>query len=140
MNKDISFVFFGTGLLAESVLAALVRNGYTPSIVVTKPDSPQGRHMQLTAPHIKTWCEMKDIKVLQPVKLDSEFCKELQANSYELFIVASYGKIIPDDVLNIPKFGVLNVHPSLLPAYRGPSPIESHLADGTFLEGKTAFK
>lgn len=140
MNKDTYFVFFGTGPLAESVLAALVRNDYTPSLVVTKPDAPQGRHMQLTAPHIKTWCEMKGIKVLQPIKLDSEFCDELQANSYELFIVASYGKIIPDDVLNIPKFGVLNVHPSLLPLYRGPSPIESVLLDGLMTTGISIMK
>jgi len=140
MDKDTSFIFFGTGPLAESVLAALVRNGYTPSIVVTKPDAPQGRHMQLTAPHIKTWCEMKDIKVLQPVKLDSDFYQELQANSYKLSIVASYGKIIPDDILNIPKFGVLNVHPSLLPAYRGPSPIESALLDGLTTTGISIMK
>lgn len=140
MNKDFSFVFFGTGPLAESVLAALVRNGDTPSIVVTKPDKPQGRHMQLTAPHIKTWCEMKGIKVLQPLKLDAEFCQELQANNYELFIVASYGKIIPDDVLNIPKHGVLNVHPSLLPLYRGPSPIESALLDGLITTGISIMK
>ncbi len=140
MNQTPSFVFFGTGPLAESVLAALVRNGYTPSIVVTKPDSPQGRHMQLTAPHIKTWCEMKDIKVLQPVKLDSDFYNQLVTSNYQLFIVASYGKIIPDDILNIPKFGVLNVHPSLLPAYRGPSPIESSLLDGLTTTGISIMK
>jgi len=140
MNKDTSFVFFGTGPLAESVLAALVRNGYTPSAVVTKPDSLQGRHMQLTAPYIKTWCEMKGIKVLQPVKLDTEFSNSLMFNVYSLFIVASYGKIIPDDILNIPKFGVLNVHPSLLPAYRGPSPIESALLDGLTTTGISIMK
>lgn len=138
--NSINFVFFGTGPLAESVLAALVRNGYTPSLVVTKPDAPQGRHMQLIAPHIKIWCEMKGIKVLQPAKLDSEFCYRLQAADCELFIVASYGKIIPDDVLNIPKFGVLNVHPSLLPFYRGPSPIESVLLDGLMTTGISIMK
>src|SRR4051812_41324327 len=120
-----TFAFFGTGPLAESVLAALVRNGYEPSLVVTKPDAPQGRHMELTSPHIKTWAEMKHISTYQPESL-----KELPEDSplhteeYDLFIVASYGKIIPDDVLNLPKKGVLNVHPSLLPLYRGPSPIE----------------
>jgi len=140
MNKDFSFVFFGTGPLAESVLASLVRNGYTPAIVVTKPDSQQGRHMQLTAPHIKTWCEMKGIKVLQPEKLDSEFSQQLVTSNHQLFIVASYGKIIPDEVLNIPKHGVLNVHPSLLPLYRGPSPIESALLDGVTTTGISIMK
>lgn len=128
--NNISFAFFGTGPLAESVLASLVRAGYTPKLLVTKPDSLQGRHMTLTAPHIKTWCEIKGIPVIQPVKLDDEFYKELSSNSYELFVVASYGKIIPDNILNIPKSGVLNVHPSLLPQYRGPSPIESALLNG----------
>lgn len=140
MNQPINFVFFGTGPLAESVLAALVRNGYTPSIVVTRPDSMQGRHMQLTAPHIKTWCEMKGIKVLQPVKLDSEFILHPSPTTFDLFIVASYGKIIPDDILNIPKLGVLNVHPSLLPLYRGPSPIESALLDGITTTGISIMK
>lgn len=140
MIKDFSFVFFGTGPLAESVLAALVRNGYTPSIVVTKPDSMQGRHMQLTAPHIKTWCEMKGIPVLQPKVLDKEFSNNLMSNVYSLFVVASYGKIIPDDILNIPKSGVLNVHPSLLPLYRGPSPIESALLDGVKTTGISIMK
>lgn len=140
MNQPINFVFFGTGPLAESVLAALVRNDYTPSLVVTKPDAMQGRHMQLTAPHIKTWCEMKDIKVLQPIKLDDEFCDKLKATDYKLFIVASYGKIIPDNVLNIPRHGVLNVHPSLLPLYRGPSPIESVLLDGVMTTGISIMK
>lgn len=128
--SSISFVFFGTGPLAESVLASLVRAGYTPKLLVTKPDSVQGRNMLLTAPHIKTWCELKGIPIAQPIKLDNEFYEELSKNNYELFIVASYGKIIPDNILNIPKSGVLNVHPSLLPLYRGPSPIESALLNG----------
>lgn len=131
-----TFAFFGTGPLAESVLASLVRAGYTPSLVVTKPDAPQGRHMQLTAPHIKTWCEMKGIPVYQPETL-RELPKDtpLHAQTYDVFIVASYGKIIPDDILALPKKGTLNVHPSLLPLYRGPSPIESVLLDGNMTTG-----
>lgn len=128
--SSISFVFFGTGPLAESVLASLVRADYTPKLLVTKPDSAQGRNMLLTAPHIKTWCELKGIPISQPIKLDNEFYEELSKNNYDLFIVASYGKIIPDNILNIPKSGVLNVHPSLLPTYRGPSPIETALLNG----------
>ncbi len=128
--NNISFAFFGTGPLAESVLASLVRAGYIPKLLVTKPDSKQGRHMELIAPHIKTWCEMKNIPVLQPIKLDSEFSNSLRPNVYDLFIVASYGKIIPEEILNLAKHGTLNVHPSLLPKYRGPSPIESALLDG----------
>lgn len=130
-KKSISYAFFGTGPLAESVLATLVRDGYTPKLIVTKPDSLQGRHMHLTAPHIKTWAEMKGIPVLQPIKLDEEFIHNLQSTNYDLFIIASYGKIIPEAILNLSTQGTLNVHPSLLPLYRGPSPIESALLDGT---------
>ncbi len=140
MNKQFSYVFFGTGALAESVLASLVRAGHMPSVVVTKPDSKQGRHMELVAPHIKTWAEMKGIKVLQPDKLDEAFRYTLHATDYTLFIVASYGKIIPQAVLDIPSHGVLNVHPSLLPLYRGPSPIESALLDGVMTTGVSIMK
>ncbi len=140
-NKSINFAFFGTGPLAESVLASLVRAGYVPKVIVTKPDSMQGRHMQLTAPHIKTWAEMKGIKVLQPEKLtDEDFNLKLKSMNCELFIVASYGKIIPENILSIPKHGALNVHPSLLPMYRGPSPIESVLLDGYMTTGVTIIK
>ena len=140
MNKNIPYIFFGTGALAESVLASLVRAGYIPSLVVTKPDSKQGRHMELTPPTIKVWAEIKGIEVLQPEKLDSEFLYSLQSSVYSLFIVASYGKIIPQDILDVPTHGVLNVHPSLLPLYRGPSPIESVLLDGHMTTGVSIMK
>ncbi len=136
-----TFAFFGTGPLAESVIAALVRAGYEPSLIVTKPDAPQGRHMQLTAPHIKTWAEMKHISTYQPESLkDLPEDSPLHTENFDLFIVASYGKIIPDAILNLPNKGVLNVHPSLLPLYRGPSPIESALLDGVMTTGVSIMK
>lgn len=135
------FAFFGTGPLAESVLAALYKAGYAPALIVTKPDSPQGRHMQLTAPAIKVWAEMKQIPVYQPESLkDLPADSPLFSESYDLFIVASYGKIIPERILQHPKHGVLNVHPSLLPLYRGPSPIESVLLEGPLTTGVSIMK
>lgn len=136
----MKFAFFGTGPLAESVLASLVRSGHIPKLLVTKPDAPQGRHMELTPPIIKTWAELKSIEVFQPQTL-----KEISTGSplhkeYDLFIVASYGKIIPKEILEIPTRGVLNVHPSLLPLYRGPSPIESVLLDGHMTTGVSIMK
>ena len=129
--NNISFAFFGTGPLAESVLASLYRANIIPKLVVTRPDSPQGRHMQITPPHIKTWCELKGIEVFQPESLkDIGNNSPLHKEKFDLFIVASYGKIIPEHILNLSTNGVLNVHPSLLPEYRGPSPIESALLDG----------
>lgn len=138
---SIRYAFFGTGPLAESVLAALSREGYKPALVVTKPDAAQGRHMVVTPPHIKVWAQMNDIPVFQPESL-----KELPQDSplhtepFDLFIVASYGKIIPNCILDIPPHGALNVHPSLLPQYRGPSPIESALLDGVMTTGVSIMK
>jgi len=137
----MKFAYFGTGPLAESVLASLIRAGYTPTLLVTKPDAPQGRHMELTAPHIKVWAEMKGIEVFQPITLkDLSHDSPLHTQKYDLFIVASYGKIIPKSILDLPHQGVLNVHPSLLPLYRGPSPIESVLLDGHITTGVSIMK
>lgn len=141
MNSNISFAFFGTGPLAESVLATLHRNGFVPKLLITKPDTPQGRHLHITAPHIKTWCEIKNIKTFQPTSLrEIGTDSPLHTEKFDVFIVASYGKIIPDEILNIPKMGILNVHPSLLPKYRGASPIESALLDGNEETGVTIIK
>lgn len=133
--KNLKIIFFGTGPLAESALYSLYKNNIIPKYVVTKPDSLVGRKQLLTPPYIKTWCESKidngvDIDVLQPDKL-----KDLPSDSpllqdYDLAIVASYGKIIPENILSVPKYGFLNIHPSDLPKYRGPSPIESALLAG----------
>jgi methionyl-tRNA formyltransferase len=136
-----SWIFFGTGPLAESVLMSLVRAGYIPKYVVTKPDAPSGRHLVMTKPYIKTWCELKGITVLQPNDLKTlEESSPLYANDYDVFIVASYGKIIPEKILETPNMGVLNVHPSLLPKYRGASPLESALLDGNITSGVSIMK
>lgn len=136
----MKYAFFGTGPLAESVVATLMRAGYEPALIVTKPDAPQGRHMALTAPHIKTWAQMKNIPVLQPEKFDDALYHQLVTSDCKLFVLASYGKIIPETILQIPEHGVLNVHPSLLPRYRGPSPIESVLLDGAMTTGVSIIK
>lgn len=136
MKKNTTFAFFGTGPLAESVLIALVRSGFEPTLIVTKPDAPQGRHLQMSAPHIKVWAEMNNFSTYQPESLkDLPDDSPLHTEEHDLFIVASYGKLIPEDILKLPKKGVLNVHPSLLPKYRGPSPIESALLDGVMTTG-----
>lgn len=141
MDTSIRYAFFGTGPLAESVLAALYNAGYEPSLLVTKPDAPQGRHMVITPPTIKVWAEMKHISVYQPETLkDLPDDSPLHEEEYDVFIVASYGKMIPEELLALPKKGVLNVHPSLLPKYRGPSPIESALLDGTLTTGVSIMK
>ncbi len=121
------FAFFGTSELSIYVLDALKEQGFLPSIIVATRDMPQGRNLIITAPLTKIWAEKNGIPCIQPPKLDSAFTYKLQATSYQLFLVASYGKIIPKSILELPKHGTLNVHPSLLPKFRGPSPIQSQI-------------
>lgn len=129
-TNNIPFVFFGTPQFAVFVLEELLREGLKPSLVVTAPDKPQGRGLLLTPPPVKVWAEENKIPFLQPAKLDTDFTNKLKTGSYKLFVVAAYGKIIPKEVLDIPPHGTLNVHPSLLPKYRGASPLQSQILKG----------
>lgn len=127
MTPPLTFVFFGADEFSVSVLEELSAEHLLPALIVCPKDKPKGRNLELTASGVKVWAKRHDIDVLQPEKLDLEFSNKLKAISYKLFIVASYGKIIPKAVLNIPLHGALNVHPSLLPMYRGSSPIQSQI-------------
>jgi methionyl-tRNA formyltransferase len=122
----MSFVFFGTPQFAVTILEELALAGLLPALVVTTPDKPQGRHMILTPSEVKVWAEKHGIPVYQPINLKDAYT-ELTKQPWDLFIVAAYGKIIPEQILNIPKHKTLNVHPSLLPKLRGSAPIEHAL-------------
>jgi len=122
---SLHFIFFGTPQLSADVLEHLKLQGLVPSLVVTNPDRPQGRKMLLTPPPVKLWAQENRVPFLQPEKLDSVFNSQLTTYNPQLFVVVAYGKIIPKKVLDIPEKGTLNLHYSLLPKYRGASPIES---------------
>ncbi len=128
-GDDVSSVFFGTPVFAVYTLNALEAAGIVPSIIVTAPDKPAGRGLELTPPPVKLWAEERDIPVLQPESLrkENETTMLLKNSEWDVFIVAAYGKILPADILSLPRRGTLNVHPSLLPKFRGPSPIESQI-------------
>lgn len=129
-KNNSSIAFFGTPDFAVTILDELKSAGIMPTLVVTAPDKPKGRHLVLTPPPVKVWAHANNIPVLQPEKLDTDFLQTLQEQSWDLFIVAAYGKILKKNVLDLPKHGTLNVHPSLLPAFRGSSPIESAILAG----------
>jgi len=118
--------FFGTPQFAVTILEELKKAGIMPSLIVTAPDKPQGRKLVLTPPPVKVWAQENKIKFIQPTTL-KENPVELFAEPFDIFIVAAYGKLIPENILEIPKYKTLNVHPSLLPKFRGPSPIESNI-------------
>lgn len=124
-KTQIKFVFFGTSKIAVGILDALENAGFVPSLIITAPDSPQGRGMQLTEPPTKTWAKEHEISYLQPANFDSPVIDTLQKNAGDVFVVVDYGKILPKKVLDIPRRGCLNVHFSLLPKYRGASPMRS---------------
>ncbi len=127
--KDIIWAFFGTSEFSVIVLDQLKARGFIPTLVVTVEDKPKGRKLVLTPPPTKVWAEKEGIKYVQLKILRKEesveIIKSYAKSGFDLFIVASYGKIIPQNILDIPKYHCLNVHPSLLPKLRGPSPLES---------------
>src|SRR6185369_12489645 len=103
--------------------------GFMPKLIITTEDKPKGRHLVLTAPEVKVWAEKEHIPYIQPKTLrDPDVAKTISSyfdKAPDVFIVAMYGKIIPDEILNMPTYKTLNVHPSLLPRLRGASPIKS---------------
>jgi methionyl-tRNA formyltransferase len=122
--SEIKWVLFGTSDFVALLLEELKKTGFLPTLIVTAPDKPKGRKLVLTPPPIKRWAATNNISVLQPEKLrDENFLNKL-GKDWDLFVVAAYGKIIPKAILDIPKHGSLNIHPSLLPKYRGPSPLQ----------------
>ncbi|MDO8492256.1 MAG: methionyl-tRNA formyltransferase [bacterium] len=126
--SNVNLVFFGTPEPAAEIFEYLRKAGFVPQLVVTNPDKLQGRKMILTPSTVKLWAIANNIPFLQPKNLhDSSFASTLHVTRYTLFIVVAYGGIIPKEILAIPKHGTLNVHYSLLPKYRGASPIESQI-------------
>ncbi|MBY0473414.1 methionyl-tRNA formyltransferase [Patescibacteria group bacterium] len=129
-NTKPLFAFFGTPKFSVHVLDALERHGMLPAVVITAPDRPQGRGLVLTPSPAKQWAIERGIDVLTPEKLKDGpsadgLLAELQNTEWDVFVVAAYAKLIPKNLLDMPKHGCLNVHPSLLPKFRGPSPAAS---------------
>jgi len=131
-------VFFGTPEFSIPVLEALVHAELTPVLIVTSPDAPKGRGLVLTPSPIKIVAQKLNIPVITPDSLKNLDAIETITNaSPNLFVIAAYGKILPERILAIPKHGTLNVHPSLLPKYRGPSPVASAILAGDTTTGVT---
>jgi methionyl-tRNA formyltransferase len=123
------FAFFGTPKFAVDVLNALEKHGVLPAVVVTAPDKQRGRGLELSPSPAKQWALERGIDVLTPATL-KEVPEELLNTEWDVFVVAAYNKLIPKQLLDMPRRGALNIHPSLLPKFRGPSPaLSAILAD-----------
>lgn len=124
--KDITIGFWGGPEISIITLEKLKEAGFKIAFIVTSLDKPKGRKMIVTPPPTKVWGLENNIPVLQTTDLrETTFVETLKAHNCDVFVVMAYGRIIPLEVLNIPKAGSLNIHPSLLPEFRGSCPIES---------------
>jgi methionyl-tRNA formyltransferase len=131
MSKPQPIVFFGTPEFAVSILEALVSAGHEIRAVITEQPAPQGRGHKLQPQPVDVWASAHGLPVWRPQKLkDEKFLRDLAALDCPLFVLAAYGRILPQAILTIPPNGVVNVHPSLLPRYRGPAPIVTALRQG----------
>lgn len=138
MNK-LHYIFWGTEKFARDILKILIDNEYIPSAVVTAPDKAVGRKQIITAPPVKELALAHNIEVLQPDKIkgNTEFYEKIKNLAPDLSIVAQYGKILPLDILNLPKHKSINVHGSILPKYRGAAPVQFALLNGEKSTGVT---
>ena len=124
-------IFAGTPEFALASLSALVERDYVPMAVLTQPDRPAGRGKKVTASPVKTYAIDNDIPVLQPTTLrDDAVVAELAALEPDIMVVAAYGLLLPQAVLDIPRAGCLNIHASLLPRWRGAAPIQAAILAG----------
>jgi methionyl-tRNA formyltransferase len=139
--KEEPLVFFGTPEFAVPSLKALAREGYRVAAVVTNPDKPAGRKRKLLPSPVKKTAAALEIPILQPPSLrDPEIIEKLERIDPALFVVVAYGKIMPPEILSLPKKGAINLHPSLLPRWRGASPIQAAILNGDSETGVTIMR
>ena len=127
----MKIIFMGTPDFAAASLEALIDSRHEIQAVVTQPDKPKGRKGELTPSPVKVIAKREGIKVYQPLKVrDEEFVKTLRAYNPDVMVVVAFGQIIPLSILQMPKYGCVNIHGSLLPKYRGAAPIQWAVLDG----------
>lgn len=132
----MNIIFMGTPDFAKESLEKLYDAGYEICGVVTPPDRPKGRGMKMLACEVKEFALEKNLQLFQPEKL-SEIKEEILKLNPDMIVVVSYGKFLPKSILKIPKYGAINVHPSLLPKYRGSAPIQWAIINGDKITGST---
>ena len=135
----LNILFMGTPDFAKESLEAVYNAGYNILGVVTNPDKPKGRGMKMIASPVKQFAIENNIPIYQPIKIknNEEFIKEIKELNPDIICVVAYGKILPKEILDIPKYGCINVHGSLLPKYRGAAPIQWAIINGEKTTGIT---
>ena len=135
----LKILFMGTPDFAQESLKSIYDAGFEIIGVVTNPDKPKGRGMKLAYSPVKEYALEKNLKIYQPIKIknNTEFLDEIRALAPDVICVVAYGKILPKEILEIPKLGCINVHGSLLPKYRGAAPIQWAVLNGEKITGIT---
>lgn len=135
----LNILFMGTPDFAQKSLEAIYNNKYNILGVVTTPDKPQGRGMKMSLTPVKEYALSKNLKIYQPekVKQNEEFINQIKELNPDIICVVAYGAILPKEILEIPKLGAINLHPSLLPKYRGSAPIQWSIINGDKKTGVT---
>lgn len=137
----MNIIFMGTPDFAVPTLEKLISSEHTVSAVYTQPDKPRGRKMVLTPPEVKVVALENNIPVYQPTTFkDEQVMAQLSGLKPDVIVVAAYGKLLPKSVLDLPKYGCVNVHGSLLPKYRGAAPIQRAILDGEKVTGVTTMQ
>ena len=137
----MNILYMGTPQFAIAPLQALLEAGHTVKAVICQPDKPKGRGHKMLPPPVKVFASEHGLPVFQPKTLrDEEFFGHLQDLNPEIIVVAAYGKLLPKNVLEYPKYGCINIHASLLPKYRGAAPIQRAIMDGESQSGVTVMR
>jgi len=138
---NYTYALFGTSDFAADFLEELfLLKSKLPDILICNPDKLKGRGLKLSEPPAKTWAKKHSLEVWQPEKLDDSVCARLKQRNFDFFCVVSYGKILPETIFGIPKSNTINIHPSLLPKYRGPTPLENQILADDLELGTTIIK
>lgn len=134
----MNIVFMGTPEFAVSALEAIIEAGHRVTAVVTQPDKPKGRGKEIQMTPVKKSALAHGIPVFQPVKVrDAEAVETLRKYNADIFVVAAFGQILSEEILNMPQYGCVNIHASLLPKYRGSAPIQWAIINGETVTGVT---
>lgn len=136
MENKYKIIFIGTSQFAVPALEKLLERGYQIPLVVTRPDRPSGRQKEISPSPVKQAALRHGIEISQPEKI-SAAADAMKTINPDLIIVASYGQIIPKNIIEFPRFKTINIHPSLLPKYRGASPIQAAILNGDESTGST---
>jgi len=141
-SDNLTLVFCGTPKFAVPTMEKLLVAGFRVPLVVTQPDKPKGRGLELTASPVKQSAMRHGLPVVQPEKIknNDEFRASLEQIAPDAIIVVGYGRMIPDWMLELPRFGNINLHASLLPKYRGAAPIQWAIARGESTTGNTTMR